>query len=107
MTEKGKAKRLLTDFILKIAGEKFDDVVTNAEKLARIMWDKALGKGDPIVKAGKIYRPNPDSDMIKLIYERVEGRIATTEEKSRDVGDNIPDKISQSGKDRINSLKST
>lgn len=104
-----KFNKLITDSLKQIASEVTEvgpdneTLVTKAEKLARILWAKALGTGEPTLKAGKLYRPTPEMEAMKIILERIDGKVLNTDEvKQRD--ESIPDKISQLGKDKINNI---
>ena len=110
-TDMTRAKNLLTKFVRAIAQERIaiEDldtrekrVVTKAEALARIIWSGALGFTE-IVDGGKRLVHRPDKTFIHLIYDRVEGRVGTTDETGkRRIG--IPDKISETAKARANRL---
>lgn len=95
-----KNGKLLTSVILSV-GEERDCVsnkgvvITKTEKLARLIWSLALG--DVSDEEG-VARP-PDKEMIKLLYERIEGRTGTTQE-TRDKMSAV-DKVSEQAKNRI------
>jgi hypothetical protein len=105
-----KLNKLITDFVRTIASEVTEvgpdneTMVTKAEKLARIIWTKALGTGEPTLKAGKLYHPSPDMEAMKIILDRIDGKVLNTDEiKQRD--ESIPDRISKIGRDKINDIK--
>jgi len=106
-----KIKRLLTDLIKQIAQEKTelikdenegDRIATKAEALARLIWKKALGyqEVDPKTQMLEVFKP--DKDMIALIYDRMEGKAGIGDISGQ--GDNIPRKISDLNKQKLNKL---
>jgi hypothetical protein len=104
-----KLSKLITDFVRQIASETTEvgpdneTLVTKAEKLARIIWSRALGTGEVTLKAGKLCHPAPDMEAMKIILDRIDGKVLNTDEiKQRD--ESIPDRISKIGKDKINAV---
>ncbi len=109
---KQRAGRLLSTFLRTIAQEKVNTandgevprMVTKARALADQIWARALGLYqyvDPMTEAVK--QPPPDKSMIELIFDRCEGKVGThEEEKKKDT--NVPDKVSQANKDKLNKL---
>jgi hypothetical protein len=106
-----KLNKLISDHLKLLASEETElasdneTKISRAHKLALILWQKALGTG-PIeldAKTGKIKRTGPDTEIIKLVLERIDGKVLNTDEiKQRD--ESIPDRISKVGKDKINNL---
>ena len=96
--EKGKrtsAGMLLSKFINKIANELSDEAmmdsngrevpVTNAEKLARVIWQHAMGfveetvvteGGERIVKHKEI---KPDYRYVAMLWDRLEGKAVSSD----------------------------
>ena len=79
-TSKAKAARQLTSMVASVGEEKSEvssrgRIITKMEQLTRTMWDLALGKSY-VEDGDEIVRP-PDKDMIKFIYERLEGKVGT------------------------------
>lgn len=118
---KTKAGMLLSKFLKDIAQEqtefvKDDDnpnedrMVTKAEALSRLIWKKALGYDETLrktdkdgcVKDVKIYHA-PDKVMIGLIFDRMEGR-APLLASDKDGRIPVADRISNEGKNRVNSV---
>lgn len=110
--DKQRAGRLLSTFLREIAQEKINvaeegeipKMVTKARVLADQMWARALGLYqyiDPVV--GVIKQPPPDKQMIELIFDRCEGKVGTHEEEQKKDA-NVPDKVSQANKDKLNKL---
>lgn len=116
---KTKAGMLLSGFIKEIAKEKTefikddyneDRMATKAEALARLIWKKALGFTDTVVKTDKngVRKTvdvchEPDRVMIGLLFDRMEGR-APLLVGDRDGKIMIADRVSNEGKNRINSV---
>lgn len=116
---KTKAGVLLSKYIRQIAdeptefikGEDGDDyMATKAEALARVIWKLALGYDEIIVKITKdgqrteVKKPHgPNSTYVGIILDRTEGR-APLMADGKDGKLSVPDRISQEGKNRINSI---
>jgi hypothetical protein len=103
--------RLVTENLRQLASEKTEigsdgeTLISRAAKLALTMWHIALGTG-PIMqdsKTGLPKRPKPDAEMIKIILERLEGKVLSTEELQKK-DESIPDRISRIGRDRVNKI---
>jgi len=118
MSKKGKgskvrAGQLLSQFLRIIAEEKTESVVdpddgedrmaTKAEALSRQIWKMALGYKEFDVKKGKDIVHKPDKSMMRLVFDRIEGKARTVGE-SQTSNQKIADKVSEIGKKRINSL---
>lgn len=78
--------RQLTSLLKKVALEcetvdDEGDPVTNAEKLARTIWKKALGYRQEEMKSDGMREVTypPESWAIQLIMERMDGKVATAE----------------------------
>jgi len=104
--------RELTKHLRALAIEAHDttpegDVITRSQKLAEILWKKALGHTEavPDRKTGKIeerYNP-PEAWAMTMIYERLEGRVANaTVEDGGKVS--VTDKVSELALERANKL---
>ena len=127
MTKKN-AKKVLSNFINKIAKErtefinhpeKGDILATKAEAMVRTMYKMALGYKETIeediVKGGKktgikekvIVHP-PDKQMINIIYDRLEGKVAPIAEK-KDTRTKLTaaDKVTEQTTSRINKVRKT
>lgn len=115
-TDQGKIQKagmLLSQFIRSIALEKTacvkvdgeDQMVSNAEALARLVWKKALGYTEQIVKEGGLtdIKHAPDRTMIALLWDRMEGRapLVNPDKKDRRT---IADRVSEQGKKRSNEI---
>lgn len=103
-----KLNKLITDSLKQIASETTEvgpdneTLITKSEKLARLLWKKALGQETEEI-GGKIKKFRPDMSAMQIILDRIDGRVLNTDDvKQRD--ESIPDKISQVGRDRINKI---
>lgn len=117
-----KAGMLLSGFIREIAqeqtellkkentGEDEDRMASKAEALARLCWKKALGYDETVTKIDKdgkytetVKHHEPDRTYVGLLYDRIEGRASLlTTDKDNKIP--IADRVSQEGKNRINSI---
>jgi hypothetical protein len=113
-TVKKRAGLLLNTFLREIAEEeteflKDDDdgdrMVTKAEALARMIWDRALGFEEKRMEKDKevtIEHP-PDKFYVGILFDRIEGRAAPVSyggKKQR----TIADKVGEQSKKRINNI---
>lgn len=85
MAAKKYSARQLTKFLRELAEEMHTmgdagEMVTKAEALARLLWDKALGYKHRDPKTGETKWYKPESWAIQLIYERMEGKAPVTME---------------------------
>lgn len=107
--QKQRAGRLLSEYIRAIGDDKTElvDVVTGpdsverrivskAERMAREIWDEALDGEDNKLKFE--YR--------KLVIDRIEGKVGTglTGADIEHPGRNVPDRVSDINKNRLNKL---
>ena len=86
-------------------------IITKAEALARTMWKLALGYNeeertvDP--KSGRqmlrVKRYKPDNTMIALIFDRVEGKVAS-QENEKGKKQPLSSKVDEQAKRRVNAL---
>lgn len=109
--KKSKAGMLLSSYLKQIANEQTecicgtdgdDRMATKAEKLARIIWEGALGCKDTKIVHGErvdVIIP-PDRSMINLIFDRIEGRapMSTTDPRKKPT---VSERITEQGKQRI------
>jgi len=65
--------------------------MTKGEQLVRIMYGMALGA-------------KPDRNIIKELYERMEGKVPTTSAKDTAGKATVADRVSEQGKRRLNNL---
>ena len=118
---KAKAGKLLSQYLRAIAQEETefvkddnggdDRMATKAEKMARLMFEMALGfdyiedKFDVQgTKIGSVTRhAKPDKGMISLIYDRMEGKAPPMIGDGK-AGFGVTDKVTEQGKKRINKL---
>jgi hypothetical protein len=104
-----RLNRLITEYVRSIAEEKTENgpeesIITKAEKLARILWQRALGNGPPgIDSKGKMIRQSVDMAAVSMILDRVEGKVLSTEELQKK-DESIPDRISRIGRDKVNKI---
>lgn len=118
--KKETANRLLTKFLDNVSREETELVqdpdgdvrmATKCEAMARLMFKMALGyketvEKDVVVQGKKtgivevdVVHP-PDKQMITLVYDRLEGRVAPAEDASKRKT-SIADKVSNEGVKRI------
>lgn len=108
---KRRAGNLLSSYLRLIAQETIvitdldkgeDKVVCKAEALSKLIWDRALGRKE-VLEDGTTVQHDPDKDMIKLVYDRMEGKVANPEENKQRTQE-LPDKVSDINKDRLNKI---
>lgn len=98
----------LNNLIRRLGMEKFtalDDgtVITRFERLARLIWDNALGYTQKDPKTGKETIHFPSKAFMTMIYERMEGRIPMALPIKDDGGKaSIAKKVSEQTKSRLN-----
>ena len=86
-------------------------VVTKAEALARTMWRLALGwkeeytEEDAVTHRKKLIvkQHKPDNAMIALIFDRVEGKVAS-QESDKAKRQPLSQKVGEQAKRRVNAL---
>ncbi|KKL96782.1 hypothetical protein LCGC14_1841010 [marine sediment metagenome] len=82
------------------------DAISKAEALATLLWNKALGYREQVLKGGEWVEVNhpPESWAIHLVYDRLEGRV-NTNDKGKDTGNERPihEKVAEIAKARLNS----
>ena len=116
---KTKAGQLLSKYIKEIAQEETefikddngdDRMATKAEAMAREIWKLALGYDESIFKTDKDgvttelkKHHAPNSTYVGIILDRTEGR-APLLASDKDGKITIADRVSQEGKNRINSI---
>jgi len=86
-------------------GDEAPKIMTKIEALARTVWRKALGYEYKDTIGGKkvLKTKLPDKDMIQLIWDRHEGRVATASDPGTEKT-SLPDKVAEVQKLRLNSL---
>jgi hypothetical protein len=105
--QKVRAGRMLSEYLRAIGAEKtereivFTDpdtgvpkIISKVEALARDIWRQAMGGEDEKIKIE--YR--------KMLLDRIEGRPGTVGEENSSKRRDIPDKVSEKGKKKLNSL---
>lgn len=112
---KTKAGMLLSGFIKEIAKEQTecvldddgdDRMVMKAEALARKIWKLALGYDETVKLADgteKTKPHGPNSTYVGIVLDRMEGR-APLLASDKDSKIPIADRITQEGKNRVNSV---
>lgn len=81
------------------------DAVSKAEALAKLLWNKALGYTEQVLRDGAwvaVSHP-PESWAIHLVYDRLEGRV-TNSDKGGDTSTEKPvhEKVADIAKARLN-----
>lgn len=86
------------------------DPISKSEALAKLLWNKALGYTEQVLKAGEwveVSRP-PESWAIHLIYDRLEGRVNTSDKgKGTDTEKPVHEKVAEIAKARLNAAAET
>ncbi len=115
------AGMILTKCLREIAAEKTEvggldsagknRMITKTEALARVMFKLALGyeeeidsfdkKTNKLKRIKKIFRP--DSTMIAMVYDRLEGKVATDTDNTKKKQP-LSSKVSEAAKQRVNKL---
>ena len=109
-----KAGQLLSRFVRDIALEKTelikdadgeDQMVTKAEALARMIWQRGLGFTEQKIINGALtdIEHLPDRVYVGMLWDRMEGRapLMNPDKKDRRT---IADKVSEQGKKRLNKI---
>ncbi len=81
------------------------DTISKAEALAKLLWNKALGYREQVLRDGnwtEVSHP-PESWAIHLVYDRLEGRVDTSG-KGKDTSNEKPvhEKVAEIAKSRLN-----
>ena len=86
------------------------DSISKAEALAKLLWNKALGYREQVLKDGNWVEVNhpPESWAIHLVYDRLEGRVDTSG-KGGDTSNEKPvhEKVGDIAKARLNAAAET
>jgi len=111
-----RAGKLLTKFLRQIAHEETEFVVdadgqdkmaTKAEALVRKMWDIALGYVERVEDraTGEVTEITykPDRKMMEIIFERLDGKVASHEDQQKHKL-SVADRVSEQSRNRINEL---
>lgn len=110
-----KAGQLLSQFIRQIAVEETefikdsdgeDRMVTKAEALARLVWQRALGYTEiriPVSGPPEDIIHPPDRVYVGMLWDRMEGR-APLMNPEKGNKRTIADRVSEQGKRRINQI---
>ncbi len=116
MPKKDKVKELTGKLLTKKLRELALDIIeidpgsekptTRAEKLARVLWDHALGFIEQTTnKTGEIkeVRHSPAAWAITLLYDRLEGKVAPTSDPGTERPD-LGEKLKATSAKRINRI---
>ena len=109
---KARTGRVVSEYMRGIASERTEcirnpvtgkkELVSKAEALARLVWEKALGKvWDD--EAKQFVTDKPSITHLKLLLERCEGKAGSAGEID-DGKLSVPDKISEINRKRMNSM---
>jgi len=81
------------------------DAISKAEALAKLLWNKALGYREQVLRDGvwiDVSHP-PESWAIHLVYDRLEGRVNTPDTSKDTSGERpIHEKVGEIAKARLN-----
>lgn len=116
--DKIKAGKLLSQFIREIANEAVIPIAdagtdsgvrmaTRAEALARKAFDMALGYEETVVNAKGvevIKKHGPDKAMMTMVWDRMEGRVPTTDAKDQKRKASVAERVGEQSRDRLNAL---
>ncbi len=101
------SQKALSDELRRLALQVTDvddegEAVTRAQKLARAVWDRALGFEESREDGKKVPHP-PETWAMQYVFERLEGKVQTqaTEETTRI---KASERVAEMAKDRINEL---
>ena len=86
------------------------DSISKAEALAVLLWNKALGYTEQVLKDGSWHdvRHPPESWAIHLVYDRLEGRVVTNDKgKNEDTEKPVHEKVAEIAKARLNAAAQT
>ena len=100
----------LTRFLTRLAEEMHTvedggDPISRAEALAKLLWNKALGYTEQVLKDGNWHdvKHPPESWAIHLVYDRLEGRVNTNDKgKDENTEKPIHEKVADIAKARLN-----
>ena len=76
-------------------------LISKAEKLAEICWQRALGYEERTAD-GKLIPHNPETWAIQLLFDRLEGRVPVAVDDGS--GKTLAEKVTELGKAKINAL---
>jgi hypothetical protein len=74
-------------------------MVSKAEALARHIWKKALQWTDDDGVAHE-----PDLNYVRIVLERIEGKVGTVEQEKDPNRETVPEKVSRLGVERLNRM---
>ena len=110
----GRSGRLISQYIRGIGTEKTElilnpvtgksEVVSKGEALARKIWLKALGYVYDIDTEAYSETGELNLDYVKLLIDRVEGKIGVQSDDPNDSRTSAADRVSQANKDRLNAM---
>ena len=95
-----KQLRRLAAQIDAISG-KTGDMISKAEKLAEVVWDRAIGYEEKTAD-GKLVVHKPEPWAINLLFDRLEGRVPISVDDK--TGKTLADKVSELGKAKLNAM---
>ena len=104
---KPKADSPLLSHLKRLAKEdisKDDEMpMTRAEALAKTMWEMALGY-EIELDDGNTRRYGPDKVMAKEVFDRIEGRVPTTDARDQKQKASVSDRVGDESRKRLNAL---
>lgn len=107
------SKKQLTEHLMAVAQEceTVDDegnLVTNAEKLARVIWKKAVGYTETLNRGGDTVEKvhPPAAWAIQLLLDRIEGKVTATAEE-REERLTAADRVGELAVNTLNRLAAT
>ena len=77
------------------------DLISKSEKLAEIVWQRAIGFQEKTAD-GKLIPHKPEQWAIMLLFDRLEGRVPVMIDDK--TGQTLADKVTALGRSRLNAL---
>lgn len=116
--QKSRAGRVLSEYLRAISVEKTEtiinpitcktEIVSKGEAIARQIWDKAFGRHTRLTDDGRleVIETGIDIDWVKLLLERIEGRVGIDQNASESHKPTAAEKVSEINRRRLNKIAS-
>ena len=79
------------------------EIISKVEKLARLIWRIALGWTEKLDDGAEVIH-KPDKQMMTVLWDRLEGRVPTSDKKADDSKASVADRVSEQSKKRLNNM---
>jgi hypothetical protein len=86
---------------IDVLGQGGDTLISKAERLAEVVWERALGF-DEKTADGHLIPHKPEQWAISLLFDRLEGRVPVAIDDR--TGKTLADKVTELGVKRLNAL---